>query len=185
MDSLKKYNFKDDHGHPLENCQDYIDLIHRASSAESSLAAMRQRAERAESRSERAEEALFEIEQSISLPILTIEHAESVFNDIGKRINSVFAPLPAAAGKMGGGQPDDPYSGELGNINLRNLAAQMHAALGLLKRQGCYHPAMDSMREEGFRFGLNLVDHSEDNLNMVGKRDTEIDDPNDPFELDD
>jgi hypothetical protein len=49
MDSLKKYNFKDDHGHPLENCQDYIDLIHRASSAESSLAAMRQRAERAES----------------------------------------------------------------------------------------------------------------------------------------
>lgn len=48
MDILKKYNFKDDHGHPLENCQDFIELVHRASSAESSLAAMRQRAERAE-----------------------------------------------------------------------------------------------------------------------------------------
>ena len=27
MDRLKKYNFKDEHGHPLENCKDYIDIF--------------------------------------------------------------------------------------------------------------------------------------------------------------
>ena len=66
--------------------------------------------------------------------------------------------------------PVDPYSGELGTINLRNLAAQMHQALGLLKRQGCYHPAMGTMREEGFKHGLNLPDvsdHIGDTTEMV------------------
>lgn len=52
--------------------------------------------------------------------------------------------------------PADPYSGKLGDTNLRLLAAKMHAALGLLKRQGVYHPAMESLREEGFLHGLNL-----------------------------
>lgn len=52
MDNLKRYNFKDDHGHPLENCQDYIDLLKRIETAESSLAAMRQRAEEAERRAD-------------------------------------------------------------------------------------------------------------------------------------
>jgi len=57
MNSLKKYNFKDEQGHPLENCQDFIELVHRASSAESSLAAMRQRAEEAEARAAEEEKS--------------------------------------------------------------------------------------------------------------------------------
>lgn len=59
-------------------------------------------------------------------------------------------------------KPADPYSGKLGDINLRMLAGQMHQALGLLKRQGCYHPAMDMMREEGFKHGLNLPGEGSD-----------------------
>ncbi len=113
-------------------------------------------------RAERAEEALKNLRgwtgmlaaQAKDIPP---DIAEQILS-ICKKADSVLSSPPAIANKMGSDQPADAYSGELGNTNLRMLAARMHAALGLLKRQGCYHPGMDSMREEGFRHGLNIGD---------------------------
>lgn len=52
--------------------------------------------------------------------------------------------------------PADPYSGELGRINLRLLARKMLWVLRYLKRQGVYHPAMDDLIEDGTMHGLGL-----------------------------
>lgn len=53
-------------------------------------------------------------------------------------------------------KPADPYSGELGAINLRLLSRKMLWVLRYLKRQGVYHPAMDDLLKEGTMHGLGL-----------------------------
>lgn len=47
MNRLKKYNFKDDHGHPLENCDDYQTILTALEAAEAERDRLRERLEAA------------------------------------------------------------------------------------------------------------------------------------------
>lgn len=132
--------------------------------------AMRQRAEEAEAHLREIESFVAENDPR------HLAHAAGILRDVAVKCKRGLSPVPTDALESYEVEAStDPYSGELGSINLRNLAARMHAALGLLKRQGCYHPAMDSMREEGFRHGLNIgdresEDHIGDATKMVGEK---------------